>query len=273
MKTARKSNGGITERKPMELLSIDPGSNSMGMIDVRWNGKDPRDEKNFSFPWMCLANLNNGGDDGIAEDVEGDEIDKGLEIQAKRLNRFLSGNESLNAIFDDADDRGSEVTVLVEQVEGAMDIRVMARLVRIGFVVGCAYRYFKSEKRSPVKFLPKIYKRGWDDIKNAAAKTVERKLASGKIEKPATNARRQNAIKTQRKNLVTEWARRTIEKSDTPERVKRLARKCPTIRFNHIADALSQALRYCDEKYAETTGVPYVDHLSPETMRELEIKK
>ena len=233
------------------VLGIDPGSAKLGLSYVVWNGDDCNDEKNFSVEWMCLIHLTGSfkGAKGARDDIDASEDEEnkitGTEIvkykemhdQIERLQSFLENNKSFNAILNI-----KGLRVCIEQQEGARDINVLFRLMRINFLSGVICGYLKR-KKVPFTFVPKTYKCGWSFMSTVAKKRLE-----GITKKKKVSAeRKKNLTKQYRKEATCSFVRRTIDTGNSSEKIKLFSARSKDSDFNHVADSASQAIRYIKE--------------------------
>lgn len=248
------------------VLGIDPGSAKLGMSCVKWNGQDCMNEKNFSLEWMCLIHLTNSFKGPETNDLSKivnhrTEIIKYEEMhcQIERLYAFLDTNENFGAVL-----KLPGLRVCIEQQEGARDINVLFRLMRINFLSGFICGYLKR-KRIPFTFVPKTYKCGWSFMGTLAKKKLERvsfpllKNTKGKnkreggrrrmgyTSKSLTPERKRALMKQYKKEAVCAFVRRVIEMGSSSEELKIVSKRVNDVDFNHMADSASQTIRYIKE--------------------------
>lgn len=238
----------------------------MGMSCVKWNEMNCNDEKNYSIEWMCLIHLT---DSFKGKETEKDnptvntftEIVKYKEMhsQIERLNVFLNENESFNAVL-----KLPGLRACIEQQEGARDINVLFRLMRINFLSGFICCYLKR-KKIPFTFVPKTYKCGWSFMGTLAKKKVETlqkeqqlknpsaaiskgsKITKRRIKKDFAPNRKKTLVKQFKKEAVCAFVRRVIQIGESSDRIKEGSIAHKDADFNHMADSTSQAIRYIKE--------------------------
>jgi hypothetical protein len=249
------------------VLGIDPGSAKLGMSCVKWNGKDCNDEKNYSIEWMCLIHLT---DSFKGKEIEGEILEtnasteivkyKEMHFQIDRLYAFLDKNENFNAVL-----KLPGLRACIEQQEGARDINVLFRLMRINFLSGFMCCYLKR-KKIPFTFVPKTYKCGWSYMGALAKKKVETlqsrlknptttttissqsaKIVKRRIKKDLTPERKRILIKQYKKEAVCAFVRRVVQIGESSESIKEKSKQHKDADFNHMADSTSQAMRYVKE--------------------------
>lgn len=236
------------QQQQRHVLSIDPGSAKLGMSYVKWNGLNCNDEKNFSIEWMCLIHLTSsfkGSDDltqhGHHRKLTNDIVKyKEMHDQFERLSTFLEHNENFNSILEIKD-----IRVCIEQQEGARDINVLFRLMRINFLVGVICGYLKR-KKVQFTFVPKTYKCGWSFLGTMAKKKLEGVIKT-QHKKTLSEERKKALLKQYKKETTCAFVKRIVHIGESSNEIKRFSTLTRDFEFNHIADSVSQAIRYIKE--------------------------
>ena len=244
----------VSHTKCQHVLGVDPGVAKLGLSYVKWNGKDYNDESNYSVQWMCLIHLTNSfkgkeekeeDEDAIArENTLFTDIVKyeEMHVQFDRLTSFLNRNKNLNSIL-----KIKGIRSCIEQQEGARDINVLFRLMRINFVCGAMCAHFRA-KNVPFVFVPKTYKCGWSFMGLLAKKKLEG-VSKTRIG-PISPNRRKALLKQYKKEATCELVRRTINVGGSPEDIVKFSSSTKNSDYNHVADSASQAVRYIKELVA-----------------------
>lgn len=219
----------------MRALSVDPGISNLAFALVEWNGKNCKDERNFSFPWVCHVNLTtttttttgirrrrNGDDDDLDhyddENVgngDDDYDDEGKREKEKETIRYEKKTRQMAVLTDFLDTNPTiktisemkDVDVWIEEQEGARDANVLFSLMRVNFFLGFLCRYFASFGKK-ITFVPKTYKYGWSFVTRIARKKCEIALSSVEpINKTKRKTKTESAIDVVRSKGTTKKKR------------------------------------------------------------------
>lgn len=265
----------------MEVLSVDPGTARLAFSHVEWNGTDASNISNYAVRWACVVNLSHhnhpDGDHAPLTDRY-----ESMTNQLETLESFLRGNTNLNGILSDegraSRKNGGTLKVVLEQTEGVRDKNVLFSLMRVNMISGYLCSYFRS-KGCKVIFLPKTFKLGWTSLNGIVKRRRLRQLGvqdsdkkkkkkNDESAKCKTTTTTSAAKKAQDNTENRKWRKKAtchlvsyvMEKGVSKESAKKDFRACKSYeKMNHIADSVSQAIRYVTDNthsYASPSDAP-----------------